>query len=314
MRVPSIIVHGGAGTVPVDVRSACLRGCRLAAEAGYDALAQGATALDAAQLAVRMLEADPTYNAGRGGNLDEDGHPFHDAAVMRGRDLALGAVGAVLGLVHPVDAARAVLEDGRHCLLVGEGALRLAREHGLALQGPSEAITERARRRLERARQTGEWDRPDAGEVPRVRNGGDRPGRDRSGQTVGAVTRDLGGGLAAATSTGGLVHRRAGRVGDTPLAGAGTYADDDLGAVSATGDGEWMIRSVMAYRAVMALSEAGEAASLVLRRLLETSARRCPGYSGGLIGLTPDGRPGWARTTPHMGVAWRLGNSGGQHI
>lgn len=304
-----ILVHGGAGRIPPERRAAAQRGCRAAAEVGFELLAAGASALDAAQAAVRVLENDPTFNAGTGANLDEDALPFHDASIMRGSDLALGGVGAVLGVRHPIDLARAVLEDGRHCLLVGPGALRFARQQGVPLTSPTRARTEGSWAKWRRARASGRLDAPDA-----VAPGSEATGPE-SGQTVGAVVRDRRGSLAAATSTGGLTHRRSGRVGDSPLAGAGTYADDELGAISGTGDGEWMMRTVLAVRAAAAMRAHPRAPpSAVLRQALVDATRRCPGYQGGLIGLGPSGPPAWARTSPNMSVAWRAEGAGGHAI
>jgi beta-aspartyl-peptidase (threonine type) len=205
--------------------------------------------------------------------------PATDAAVMRGSDLGYGAVACVLGVRHPIDLARAVLEDGRHCLLVGPGAIEFAREKGIELCDPTLLITERSRTSWEKAKE---------------------------GDTVGAAARDAKGGVAVATSTGGTYFRLPGRVGDSPIAGAGSYARRDLGALSATGHGETMLRTVFAYSALLSLSEAGPDADLaaVLLRELDAATAACGG-KGGAIAVLPDGRVVFARNTAHMGVAWQ---------
>jgi beta-aspartyl-peptidase (threonine type) len=284
----SIIVHGGAGAIDASLEGAHRRGCERAVEAGRRVLEAGGAALDAVVAAVRALEEDPSFNAGIGATLDEDGLPTMDAAVMRGSDLAYGAVATVVGVRHPIDLARAVLDDGRHAILGGPGAVAFARRIGVELCDPALHVTERARAAFERARRTGV-----------------SPGEDWRPGTVGAVARDEAGDVAAATSTGGMLLERAGRIGDSPIAGAGTYARRDLGALSATGHGETMLRTVFAYSALLSLSEVGasEAVEPVLVRELEAS-RILAGGRGGAIAVLPDGRVGFARNTAHMGVAW----------
>ncbi|MCB9646678.1 MAG: isoaspartyl peptidase/L-asparaginase [Deltaproteobacteria bacterium] len=293
----SIIVHGGAGAIPGPLEAQHRAGCARAVEVGAALLARGASALDAAQAAVRVLEDDPTFNAGVGATLDARGLPLTDAAVMRGEDLAYGAVGQVLGVRNPIDLARAVLEDGRHCLLVGPNAVEFARDAGVALCDPARHLTEATiraytARREEEARSgrraaTADWD-------PQEGLGVDR------GNTVGAVARDAAGGLAAATSTGGLLMRYPGRVGDSPVAGAGTYADAELGALSATGHGETMLRTVFALRALQA-AQAADPTEALLAALDDARAR--VGGKGGAILVLPDGRLAHARNTRGMGVA-----------
>ncbi|MCC7382147.1 MAG: isoaspartyl peptidase/L-asparaginase [Deltaproteobacteria bacterium] len=283
----SIIVHGGAGAID-EAQSAPHRlGCQRAAEAGARVLAAGGLALDAVIAAVRVLEDNPVFNAGTGGALDEDGLVLLDAAVMRGADLAYGAVGAVAGVQHPIDLARAVLDDGRHSILVGPGAIRFARKKGIALVDPRRLATDPSRAKwwFATAERRAESERP-------------------TGDTVGAVARDARGGVAAATSTGGILGKYAGRVGDSPVAGAGVYARDDLGAISATGHGETILKTVLGFQALAALSRAPERpAAQVLTEALDDATARAGGR-GGLIVALPDGRVAFARNTPHMGVAW----------
>lgn len=290
-------MHGGAGNIPARLELDHRDGCARAAEAGAAVLADGGEALDAVHAAVRVLEADERFNAGRGATLDHRGLPALDAGIMRGRDLAYGAVAAVLGIQHPIDAARAVLEEGEHCLLVGPGALEFARSKGLLLTSPDRHVTEAAfatyaRQKAHRERgyhrpATAEWSPDEDGD---------------HGNTVGAVARDAHGGVAAATSTGGTLLRAPGRVGDSPIPGAGTYASNELGALSATGHGETMLRTVFAYQALLDLQR--DPSSATLRSRLEAIRDRVGG-TGGAIAVLPDGSFLWERTTPAMGVAFR---------
>jgi beta-aspartyl-peptidase (threonine type) len=254
---PTIVVHGGAGSRPAEGREAeaAREGCVRAAELGYAILRAGGAALDAVQAAVRALEDDERFNAGRGACLTRDGTVELDAGIMSGEGLRLGAVAAVSGVRNPIELARQVLDDGEHALLVGAGALAFARERGVALVAPDFHVTARARADLarERARRAGA--QPPAG-----------------GGTVGAVALDARGHLAAATSTGGMVGKRPGRVGDSPLPGAGTYADDEAGAASATGHGERILQ-VTLTRAAIDLMRAGAPAREAAPRALATLDR-----------------------------------------
>ncbi|OFV89812.1 MAG: hypothetical protein A3J75_03575, partial [Acidobacteria bacterium RBG_16_68_9] len=221
MQRPAIIIHGGAGRGSSDLAREQCDGCADAVAAGWRILADGGSAVEAAVAAVTVLENDPHFNAGVGSCLTATGTVEMDASVMDGSRLVGGAVGAVSTVVNPVRLARAVMDDGRHVLLVGGGAEPFARAHGLPTTSPEQFITERQRRR---------WS---AG-------AGEGPG------TVGAVAVDATGHVAAATSTGGLTHKLPGRVGDSALIGAGTYADDRAGAASATGHGEAIILTGLA--------------------------------------------------------------------
>jgi L-asparaginase / beta-aspartyl-peptidase len=276
-RVPAIMIHGGAGASPTD-RDELRDGMRAAVQAGWMALAEGATALDAVEAAVRVLEDHPRFNAGRGSVLTEDGAVQMDASIMEGDRLTCGAVAAVERVANPVSLARRVLEDGRHVLLVADGAEAFARAAGISACDPASLVTERQRRRLAERR------------APAPTG------------TVGAVALDRHGTAAAATSTGGTMGKRAGRVGDSALIGCGTYADSTLGAVSCTGDGEAIIRVVLARRALDFLKEAGDAdyASRVAVDLLVEEGRG----EGGLILVDWRGRTGFAHSTPFMPVAW----------
>jgi beta-aspartyl-peptidase (threonine type) len=258
--------------------------CARAADEGRLLLGAGASALDAVQRAVEVLEDEPLLNAGTGGALTEDGTLELDAAIMEGAQLRAGAVCALPPFRHPITIARAVLEEGRHVLYAGEGAAGFARAAGFAPARPDEMITQAARAHL-------------ANVVARR-----VPPRDRG--TVGAVARDGQGRLAAATSTGGITGQRPGRVGDSPILGAGTYADDAWGAISCTGHGEGFMRMTLAAR-VLAELQAGRAPDTAAMQALLALEQRLH-MRGGIIVAAPDGTFGWARTAPHMPCAWAI--------
>ena len=278
-RVPTIIVHGGAGADPSQSPE-FRAGVRAAVLAGWRVLAGGGSALDAVESAVRTLEDDPRFNAGRGSVLTRDGTIETDASIMEGDRLQCGAVAALVGVANPISAARKVLESRRHVLLVGNGALEFARSVGIPECDPASLITDRQRKRhAELAR------RPEP------------PG----GGTVGAVALDRSGTIAAATSTGGTPGKLPGRVGDSALIGCGTYADSSLGGVSCTGDGEAIIRVVLGHRALRYLKDADDpdyAAKVAVDLLVEEG-----GGQGGLILIDWRGRPGHATSTRLMPVA-----------
>jgi beta-aspartyl-peptidase (threonine type) len=285
--VPVVLVHGGAGDVPEASRAAHAEGCRVAAARGLARLLETGSALEAAMRAVEVLEDDPRYNAGTGACLDERGELALDAAIMEGTSLRAGAVCAMPAFVHPIQVARAVLDDGRHVLYAGEGAARFAEERGFARAEPASMITAAARERLENVL---------AGRAERGWAGG----------TVGAVACDARGRVAAATSTGGMVAKRAGRVGDSPILGAGTYADDETGAASATGEGEAVLRLVLT-RHVCELLRGGASPEEAARAGIERLGARL-GASGGLIVVDAQGRVGHARNTQTM--SWGLARAG----
>lgn len=273
----AIVVHGGAGPEPSEEHAPRRAGVARAARAGHEILERGGGALEAVLAAVVILEDDPFFNAGLGSVLTTCGHVEMDASVMEGSALEAGAVGAVRGVANPILLAEAVRREGREVMLVGPATLELARRNGVRLVDEQAMITPAARRR---------WleNRPTAGE------------------TVGAVARDREGHVAAATSTGGVPGKRAGRIGDSAVIGAGTYADDALGAGSATGPGEKIIRATMVRVALERMAQgapptdAAEHALELLRARLDAAA--------GLILVDPRGRVGVAYTTPAMASAW----------
>lgn len=280
---PVVVVHGGAGDLDEPIRDAHVEGAKRAAAAGLEILRQGGSALDAAQRAVEILEDDPLFNAATGGALTEDGTLELDAALMEGTSLRAGAVAGLPPFAHPIAVARSVLDDGRHVLLVGGGAAAFATRSGHRPSTLEAMRTEHATARWRAALAT--RSRP-AGEP---------------GDTVGAVACDAAGRVAAATSTGGTTAKRAGRVGDSPLIGSGTYADDLGGACSATGIGEGIIRVGLARMVCAWLAEgrpAKQAAASALAMLTERVAG-----SGGLIVVDRFGEVGTVWNTATMTYA-----------
>jgi len=286
---PALIVHGGAGDVsPFDPDGArAVAGCLVAARAGYQILLRGGSALDAVTEAVRVLEDDPQFNAGTGSVLNLEGEVECDASVMTG-DGRAGAVAAVRDVRNPVRLARQVMEATPHVLLAGAGAERFADAQGAVRTAPGALVTESMRERWQAAR---------AKLTPVGRGGG----------TVGCVARDQAGRLAAATSTGGTMLKLPGRVGDSAVIGAGTFADDAAGAVSCTGAGEAFIKAVAASRAVEAM-RAGRAPAIAADEALREARRH--GGSGGAICVDRFGNIGRAFDTARMAHAW-LSEAGG---
>ena len=255
---PVIAIHGGAGTISAATTSTAQAqayhdALQHIVRAAQAALLKGASALDATCLAVELLEECPLFNAGHGAVFTHEETHELDAAVMDGATLAAGAIAGVCHIRRPVRAARAVLEDGAHVLLAGAGAEAFARERGLEMVEPFFFSTDARRQQLYRVRDTGRvvTDHEGAAMTPPL-------DEDRKFGTVGAVALDRHGHLAAATSTGGMTNKRVGRIGDSPLIGAGTYADDATAAVSCTGSGEMFMRVVAAYDVCARMRYAGQ--------------------------------------------------------
>ena len=291
----SLMVHGGAGVLaaaddPVRAQR-YLDGLQAVLEAGRAILAGGGSALDTVEHCVALLEDDPLFNAGRGSVLHQEGGVEMDAGLMDGRSLAAGAVAAVRHIANPIRLARRVLEAGDAVLLVGQGAQRFAAACGIPTVPESRLIT------VERQE---EWDRVRTREGPAA---GPDPGRPDSGGTVGSVARDGQGHLAAATSTGGRVNKPVGRVGDSPLIGAGVYADDETCAVSATGHGEELMRVLLARTIANAIEYRGLDAAGAMAFGMRILRTRVSGR-GGAIGIDRLGCCAAGRTTPRMPHGW----------
>jgi beta-aspartyl-peptidase (threonine type) len=280
---PSLILHGGAGVQDPTLREARMQGLRRAYDAAWTILQQGGSALDAVVRAVVELENEPVFNAGVGSCLTEDGEIEMDASVMEGTTFRVGAVGAVRTMRNPILLAKALMETERHIFLVGDGAERFARTQGFPVATCEDLLTERQLRRWQTAQTK------------------DEPG------TVGAVALDKAGHLAAATSTGGIFNKQAGRIGDSPIIGAGTYADDALGASSATGQGEAIIRTTLTRTAVEFL-RGGKDPMQAARAAIEFLKKRTAD-EGGLVLLDSFGRVGYAYNTAAMSLAFVSGET-----
>jgi beta-aspartyl-peptidase (threonine type) len=272
----SIAIHGGAGGLPAellnnDKGAAYLNSLAAAIDAGFALLDRGGSSMDAVTTAVRMLEDDPLFNAGRGAALTREGWAELDAAVMDGTDQRAGAVASVRHVKNPIDLARRVMEKSRHVLLVSTGAEEFALEEGIPLVANTYFRTDARRFQLASEQQG----RAVSDLMPAAAVIG-------SQGTVGAVAFDKQGNLAAATSTGGMTNKRQGRVGDSPIIGAGTYARNGVCAVSATGQGEYFIRAVAAHHIASAIEYRDMTLAAAVRELIHT---RIPalGGAGGVI-------------------------------
>jgi beta-aspartyl-peptidase (threonine type) len=287
----SVVVHGGAGDVDPETLADRIDGCRAAANEAAAMLDGGGSALNAAQRAVEVLEDDPRFNAGTGASLNEDGGLELDAAIMEGTLLRAGAVCALPAFKNPIAVARAVLNQGVQVLYAGAGSERFALARGFARVQDDEMITDGARARYDAVR---------AGIAQNNWTGG----------TVGAVVRDAGGTIVSATSTGGRMNKPLGRIGDSPIIGAGTYADDEAGGASSTGDGEAVMRLCLAKTAVEWMRggmHPEDSARAAVRLLLA----RTQGY-GGIILIDHLGRLGLARTT--MSMTWAAFSQGWTNV
>jgi beta-aspartyl-peptidase (threonine type) len=289
----ALAVHGGAWNIPDALVEPSTRGIEAALRKGWEILRDGGTALDVVEIAVRHLEDDPHFDAGRGSHLNSAGRVELDASIMDGEHLAAGAVAAVERVRHPVSLARKVMERSSHVMLVGPGARAFAREVGEPLCRTPDLLVGR-----------------ELALYRRVRRGDRRPviHEFEPGPlgTVGAVALDRDGHVASATSTGGVQDKTPGRVGDTPVIGSGTFADDRLGAASCTGHGESILKAVLAKGAVDRLD--GERPPASAARSALATLRRVDGL-GGLILVDRQGRVATAFNTPRMarGVATERG-------
>ncbi|MBU7582946.1 MAG: isoaspartyl peptidase/L-asparaginase [Nostoc sp. TH1S01] len=275
--IPTIIVHGGAKTIKDDKVAANHTGCTAAVEAGWAVLLGGGTAAEAVEAAIRVLEADQTFNAALGATLNSDGEVELDAAIMEG-SLNWGAVAAVQGVRHPISVARKIMDD-KPRLLVARGAERFAVDSGAEMCKKEDLIAEE---------QWQQW-KKDEKVI-------DRP------NTVGCVVLDASGILAAGTSTGGTTKQQQGRVGDSAVIGCGLYADNKIGACSTTGDGESIIPVVLAKTAIDFLvgdRHPDEAAQMAIDAL----ASKVKGEAGCIL-IDNQGRIGWAYNSQNMAVAY----------
>jgi L-asparaginase / beta-aspartyl-peptidase len=272
----ALAIHGGAGTIlrskmTAEREAAYHAGLRRSLDAGRVVLADGGSALDAATAAVMALEDEPLFNAGRGAVYTSAGKQEMDAAVMDGRDRSAGAIAGICGPRNPILAARAVMEHSGHVLLIGESAMEFCRRQGLAFEEATYFFTEQRWQALQET-------------LAMRQSGADDQDESRKHGTVGAVACDRHGNLAAATSTGGMTAKAPGRVGDSPVIGAGTWADNETCAVSATGHGEIFIRYAAAHEIASRMRYAGQTLDQASRAVVIDMLAPAGG-SGGIIAV-----------------------------
>ena len=300
----TIALHGGAGGRQPDMHAAdeadYRTGLAAALEAGASLLRNGGTALHAVEAAVRRLEDDPHFNAGRGAVFSARGRNELDAAIMDGSDLRAGSVAAVTRTRHPISLARAVMEKSEHVMLCGDGADAFSKSQGLEQVDPSYFFTEMRWRELiqELKRQGLPIPLRPRGARESSKAAVSKSPVDRYG-TVGAVARDTAGHVAAATSTGGTTAKRWGRIGDSPIIGAGTYASDRSCAVSATGSGEHFIRLTAAREIAALVQYRGMALQASVDEVVLNRLAALGGH-GGVIAVDPHGEIAWACNTELM--------------
>lgn len=286
---PRLIVHGGAWGIPDKFVDDHVNGVRATVDAIYPKLADGMSAMDAVEQAVNILEADPTFDSGRGAFLNAKGDIELDAFIMDGARLDFGAVAAVANLLHPVSLARKVMGAKDFRILVGDGAMQFAKECGFEEVDPRELLTERELAFYEKIKN-------DQSFAPIDAFSGNGPS-----DTVGAVALDAEGNLACATSTGGTPRKHPGRVGDSPIIGSGGYADNELGAASSTGYGESLLRVMLCKTACDFLRT--QSAMEAAWESMDVLQIRGQGY-GGVIMISPEGDYGFAHNTPRMAFAY----------
>jgi beta-aspartyl-peptidase (threonine type) len=317
---PVLLIHGGAWAMPDDAVVAHEDGIANALAAGYALLERGASAVDAVEAAVAVMEDDETFDAGRGSFLTQDGRVQMDALLMNGENLRTGGVACVERLRNPIRAARLVLDKSPHVYFVGTGAERFARQHGMALCDNMELVIPREQERLYKAQADERAGLPDETFSGSLDSGSLDSGSLDSGSldlgslnshdTVGAVALDRHGNIAAGTSTGGTLNKAPGRVGDSSLIGCGCYADNLTAAVSLTGWGEPIMKLVLGKWAVDRVA-AGASPDEAAHEAIDYLFDRLGGH-GGIILLGPDGRVGLAHNTPRM--AWGLRTAAGVEI
>ena len=289
MKNYAIAIHAGAENMdPKEVspeKEAQYReGLHQALQAGYQVLEHGGSALDAVEAAVRCMEDFPLFNAGRGASLDEQGTPTFDAAIMDGETLKAGALCNTRFVKHPISLARIIMEESNHVLLAGEGAEKFAKTKGLEMEDMDYFITEEKQQAWEKKQQeklTAQHD------------------------TVGAVAVDQQGNMAAATSTGGLTFQHQGRVGDSPIIGGGTYAHNSYCAVSCTGEGEVIMRGVLAHEVYAMVKYAGDSLQSACTKAIRLYDDRLQGDKG-MIAISPNGEIAIAFNTNQMKRGYRV--------
>ncbi|XP_022916605.1 isoaspartyl peptidase/L-asparaginase-like [Onthophagus taurus] len=273
---PTIIVHGGCGEYSDEKVNKKLIGCKIAASLGYKSLQKTGSVLDAVENTIRYLEDNPNFNCGYGSVLNDLGEVEMDASIVDGKDLSYGGVFVIKDVAHPITLARLIMEKSSYCVLTGKGALKFAKNNGVSVLKPGALVSPQAKQLLEKSTQFGATE---AG-------------------TVGCCAMDIHGNLAAGTSTGGLNKKLRGRCGDTAAAGAGTYADNSVGAVSSTGHGESCVKVCLTCNILNEISKGvppKQAASMCLKNI-----QRRFKQTAGVIILTKTGDIAAAVTASRM--------------
>uniref|UniRef100_A0A1B0CWE4 Isoaspartyl peptidase/l-asparaginase n=1 Tax=Lutzomyia longipalpis TaxID=7200 RepID=A0A1B0CWE4_LUTLO len=301
---PIILVHGGAGDIPDSRDQGKHDGVRQAARIGYSVLRETNSALDAVEAAVKSMEVDENFNAGYGSVLTLNETVEMEASIMRGADLATGCVTLLRDIKHPISLARMVMEKTPHNFLGGEGAMDFAREQGVEiLSPPGQLVTEHAKRALESFKK-------------QQNLGNSQPGKTEIGHeapvpgevgTVGAVAIDTAGRIAVATSTGGITGKYVGRIGDTPLLGCGTFADDRFGGVSTTGHGESIMKFVLAKDIINRIAFQGVTAQQATEEAVKEMTK-VTGGTAGAITIDKDGNIGIYFSSKKMSWAYQKGH------
>ncbi|KAM6157530.1 isoaspartyl peptidase/L-asparaginase [Rhynchocyon petersi] len=292
---PVLVVHGGgASDISKDRKERVRQGVMRAATAGYNVLRAGGSAVDAVEEAVVILENDPEFNAGCGSVLNENGEIEMDASIMDGNDLSTGAVSAVRCIANPIKLARLVMEKTPHCFLTDQGAAKFAAAMGIPQVPEQQLVTERNTGRLEKEKSA---------------KAAQKPGLQLNLGTVGAVALDCKGNVAYATSTGGIINKMAGRVGDSPCVGSGGYADNNIGAISTTGHGESILKVNLARLTLFHVEQG---------KTLEEAANLSLGYMksrlkglGGVILVDTTG--GWTVQWTSTAMPWAAAKDGKLH-
>ncbi len=289
MKTFSIAIHGGAGTLvkgmmTPELESKYKSALKYALDAGYNLLEEGKSSIEAVEVAVKLLEDSPLFNAGKGSVFTAEGTHEMDAAIMDGKSLNAGAVSLITGIKNPVSLARDVMEKSEHVFLAGEGAMQFAKELDYKLEDASYFYDEFRHNQWLEIKDTDSFQLDHSKSVTEAT----RSQKDSKFGTVGAVACDQNGNIAAATSTGGMTNKKWGRVGDSPMIGAGNYANNKTCAISCTGSGEFFIRGVVAYDVAMLMEHKGmslEDASneVINKRILEING------DGGLIAVDAKG-------------------------
>jgi beta-aspartyl-peptidase (threonine type) len=295
----AIVMHGGAGIIlkenmTPELEKEYRHQIELCLQAGYDTLARGGSSLDAVEMAIKILEDSPLFNAGRGSVFTSDGKNEMDASIMNGETLDAGAVAAVHTIRNPISAARCVMEHSEHILLVGDGAEKFVRKCNVKFEDPKYFFEQKRWDQLQKIKETDQTELDHGSNIiPGVED------KDKKYGTVGVVALDKYGNLAAGTSTGGMTNKKYGRVGDSPIIGAGTYANNKTCGVSCTGHGEYFIREVVAYDVSALMEYKGmkvqdAADEVVMKKLVKL------GGEGGLVAMDAKGNIAMSFNTPGM--------------